>query len=206
MPNKSRTRRDVRRVRVWIILAAVASGLLVLYDRWRTWHENSQDTVILAAAARYGVDPALVKAVVWRESWFNPWARGKGGEIGLMQVGELAAREWAESERVQFFVHSQLFDPAKNTLAGTWYLKKLLDRYAATDDPVPYALADYNAGRANVLKWAQGAAATNSALFIEMIGFPSTRRYVKAVMRRYEHYRLFFPPQRQQTGQITSLD
>ncbi len=57
-----------------------------------------------------------------------------------------------------------------------------------------YALADYNAGRANVLKWNIAAASTNSAAFIEQIGFPSTKFYVKSVMRRYEHYRLIFPP------------
>jgi len=171
-----------------LVLLLLIAGIM-LYARWRTWRENSQDAVILAAAARYGVDPALVKAVVWRESRFDPWARGKAGEIGLMQVGGLAAREWADAEHILFFTHSQLFDPAQNTQAGTWYLSKLLQRYAATDDPLPYALAAYNAGRANVLKWAQGAAATNSALFSERIGFPSTKNYVKTVMARAEHYR-----------------
>lgn len=194
MPNKMPKTRAGLRLKFWILLAVLMSGLFVVYDLWLVWREHSQDPVILAAAARYGVEPALVKAVVWRESRFNPRARGKAGEIGLMQVGELAAREWADTERIQFFVHSQLFDPAKNTLAGTWYLRKLLDRYAGTDNPLPYALADYNAGRANVLKWAQGAAATNSALFIEQIGFPSTKRYVKAVIARFEHYKPIFPP------------
>lgn len=189
----SRKSGNFRRWRRWIILAVLLSGLLVLYDQWRTWRENSQDAVILAAAAHYGVDPALVKAVVWRESWFDPWARGKAGEVGLMQVSESAAREWAEAERVQLFVHNQLFDPAKNTRAGTWYLSKLLQRYAATDNPRPYALAAYNAGQANVLKWAQGPAATNSALFIGQIGFPITKDYAKAVMARFEHYRSIFP-------------
>lgn len=194
MPNKRPKTRTGLRLKVWILLAVLMSGLLVLYDLWLVWREQSQDPVILAAATRYGVDPALVKAVVWRESKFNPRARGKAGEIGLMQVGELAAREWAEAERIQFFVHSQLFDPAKNTLAGTWYLRKLLDRYSATDNPLPYALADYNAGRANVLRWAKGPASTNSALFIEQIGFPITKRYVEAVMARFEHYKPIFPP------------
>jgi soluble lytic murein transglycosylase len=189
----SRESGNFRRWRRWIFLVVLLSGLLVLYDQWRVWRENSQDGVILAAAARYGVEPALVKAVVWRESWFDPWARGRAGEIGLMQVGESAAREWAEAERIQLFVHSQLFDPAKNTQAGTWYLSKLLQHYAATDNPLPYALAAYNAGQANVLKWAQGVAVTNSSLFIERIGFPSTKSYVRAVIKRFGHYRPVFP-------------
>lgn len=191
MRKRSNRYRRWRRIIIGVVLL---SGLLVAYDTWRSRREHSQDGVILAAAARYGVDPALVKAIVWRESWFDPLARGRAGEIGLMQVSEAAAKEWAAAERIPLFTHSLLFDPARNTRAGTWYLSRLLARYAATDNPVPYALAAYNAGPANVAKWAQGAAATNSALFIEQIGFPSTKNYVKAVMARAEHYRPNFPP------------
>ncbi len=185
---------NFRRWRRWIFLAVLLSGLLALYDAWRAHREHSQDRVILAAAARYGVDAALIKAVMWRESWFDPRAVGRAGEVGLMQIMEPAAREWAAAERVPLFVHSQLFDPGRNTLAGAWYLRKLLRRYAATDNPLPYALADYNAGRANVLKWARGPAATNSAVFIGQIGFPGTQAYVKSILRRYAHYRPVFPP------------
>jgi len=151
--------------------------------------EHSQDSVIRAAAQRYGVDGALVKAVVWRESWFDPSARGKAGEIGLMQIREPAAREWAEAERIPGFHHEHILDPGSNTLAGTWYLARLLRRYPRADNPVPYALADYNAGRGNVLRWNQGAAATNSQQFLEQITFPGTRRYIETAMRRHEHYR-----------------
>ena len=80
----------------------------------------------------------------------------------------------------------------RSTLAGTWYFRKLLKRYAHTDNPIPYALADYNAGRGNVLKWNQGAAVTNSVAFIAQIGFPGTRDYVQSVLRRYAHYRPLF--------------
>jgi soluble lytic murein transglycosylase len=106
-----------------------------------------------------------------------------------MQLQEEAAREWSGAEHLRGFEHEHCFDPGTNTLAGAWYLRKLLRRYAQTDNPRPYALADYNAGRGNVLKWNQGAAATNSAAFIEQIGFPGTRDYVRSVMRRYAHYR-----------------
>ena len=163
---------------------------------WRLGRaERSQDGPIRAAAQRYEVDPALVKAIVWRESRFNPGVRGRAKEIGLMQIQEDAAREWADAESVERFEHEQCLDPATNTLAGTWYLKKLLKRYLQTDNPVPYALADYNAGRGNVLRWNRGAAATNSAVFIEQIGFPGTKAYVKSVMRRYAHYRPRFQKQ-----------
>ena len=106
-----------------------------------------------------------------------------------MQLREEAAGEWAKSERVLVFAHKQMFDPARNTLAGTWYLHKLLGRYQHTDDALPYALADYNAGRTHVLQWAKGAAATNSASFVEQIGFPKTKQYVREVIKRQRYYR-----------------
>jgi soluble lytic murein transglycosylase len=179
-----------RRLRPILVLFLV--GGPAAYWWWQDHLERSQDGPIRAAANRYGVEPALIKAIVWRESHFHPEAQGRAAEIGLMQLQEEAAREWADAEHVQPFSHEHCFDPGTNTLAGTWYLRKLLRRYVQTDDPLPYALADYNAGRGNVLKWNQGAAATNSAAFIEQIGFPGTRDYVRSVLRRYAHYQPVF--------------
>lgn len=184
----------------WLWLAAVLlltfAISVVLYWRHGGWLERSQDGVILAAARRYGVEPALVKAIVWRESRFNPSAKGAAEEFGLMQLQEAAAWEWADAERIPGFGHEHCFNPATNTLAGTWYLRKLLRRYTKTDNPLPYALADYNAGRGNVLKWAKGEAATNSAIFLEQIQFPGTRAYIRAVLARREYYQSRFPPLR----------
>ena len=171
-----------------IVLFLLVDGIILWW--WYTQqHEHSQDSVILAAAKRYAVDPALVKAVVWRESWFKPDARGKAGEFGLMQIREPAAGEWAAAERVTGFAPEHLLNPATNTLAGTWYLAKLIKRYPHTDNPLAYALADYNAGRSHVLRWNNGTATTNSAAFLAQMDFPGTRRYVEAVLTRYEHYR-----------------
>jgi soluble lytic murein transglycosylase len=185
------------KLRHWIVIAAVvlalASSFQWLYNRWR---DHRHDKHIIAAARQYGVDPALVKAVVWRESRFNSRARGTHGEIGLMQVGSGAASEWAKAENVHLFFHLQLFDAKKNVLAGTWYLRKCLRRYQHTDNPIPYALADYNAGRANVLRWNKGVASTNSAAFIVQIDFPSTKNYVRSIMQRHEYYRPIFPPKK----------
>jgi soluble lytic murein transglycosylase len=173
--------------RHWVWIVSIAA-CLVGYWRYRWRLEHSQDSVIKAASQRYGVETALVKAIVWRESHFNQNAQGHAGEIGLMQLQEKAAQEWAQAEGIPNFQHGHCFNPRTNTLAGTWYLKKLLGRYRSTDNAVPYALADYNAGRRNVLKWLNGAATTNSALFIEEIQFPMTKDYVRAVIRREQYY------------------
>ena len=177
----------------WRRLSLILLVLLIVAATGYVWRNVEREKHFLpqirAAAERYGVDPMLVKAVVWRESRFRPNTRGRHGELGLMQIQEIAAQEWADAEHVTAFDHAHCLDPVTNTLAGTFYLGKLLKRYTHTDNAVPYALADYNAGRSNVLKWNHGAAKTNSAVFIEQIGFPGTKNYVKSVMRRYALYR-----------------
>ena len=185
----------------WLVLGTMLLAvMLLLFQHWRDAREHSQDPVILAAAAQHKVSPALVKAVVWRESWFNPKARGRGGEFGLMQIMPDTAHDWATAERIRLFTDFQLLDPAKNTQCGAWYLSRLLHRYRRADHPLPYALAAYNAGPGNVAKWATGAASTNAAMFIQQIGFPGTRDYVKAVSKRFERYQQSCPPRQSKAG------
>ena len=176
-------RRRLRWIVFWLALGLAA------YWGWEHQRERRFDALIVAAARRYQVDPALVKAVIWQESRFDPDARGGKGELGLMQIRDDAAAEWAEAAHVSRFEHRACLNPATNTLAGAWYLSKLLQRYKETDNPAVYALADYNAGRGNVLKWIHGAAATNSQTFLEQMDFPSTRAYVRAILSRAKHYR-----------------
>jgi len=147
------------------------------------------DEHIKAAARRYNLDPALIKAVIWQESKFKAHVRGRAGEIGLMQVREDAAFEWADAEKLTSFRHEEITDPEKNILCGSYYLSKLMKRYTATDNPIPYALADYNAGRTHVLRWNKGAAKTNSAAFLAQMDYPGTRQYAINVMKQRETYK-----------------
>jgi soluble lytic murein transglycosylase len=181
--------------RKWWLIAGVFLGILAcILDLWRGARERSQDAVILAAGSRYNVHPALIKAVVWRESRFDPRARGTSGEIGLMQIREPTAMDWAAAEKNKLFTHFQLFDPVKNSECGAWYLRRLLYRYRQTDNPLAYALAAYNAGPSHVQRWSKGAGTTNSAVMLQQMDYPGTRKYVRAVSERYEHYRRIFPP------------
>src|SRR5213082_801627 len=144
-------------------IACLAVFLIVdlgLWIWWKSRKEHRYDRQIVVAARKYNLDPALIKAVIWQESRFNPSVRGRAGEIGLMQVREDAALEWADAEKIHPFNHEEIFNPSKNIQAGSFYLAHLMKRYQNTDNPVPYALADYNAGRTHVLRWNKGAAKT----------------------------------------------
>ena len=181
-------RRPKRRWLRWLLLLAVVDAA-AFYWWWGSKAERRYNGIIRDAAAEFDVEYALIKAVIWQESRFDETAVGEAGEIGLMQLMELAAFEWADEHSVHDFEHSHVFDPRTNILAGTYYLKTRLTRYPHTDAPLPYALADYNAGRAHVLRWGKETARTNSAAFLNNIDYPGTRRYIDQVTQRRDHYR-----------------
>ena len=146
---------------------------------------SEHDRLIADTAKKYGVDPLLVKAVVWRESRFTATKIGASGERGLMQVGEAAAREWAAAHKIEVFVYADLFDAKTNLEAGTWYLGRALEHWKDRDDPIPFALAEYNAGRSRVEKWAADGA---DAPKMMRAAVWSTRGYVDDIIRRYQRY------------------
>jgi soluble lytic murein transglycosylase len=178
------------RLRNLLLLALLA---VLAFKGWFYWREHRFDSAIAQAAKRYQLDPALIRAVIWRESDFHPDVRGRAGELGLMQIRGPAALEWASAEHIAGFDHANCLNPLTNVLAGSWYLKKVLRHYSQADDPLPFGLAEYNAGRGNVLKWLAGDGATNSAVFIERIGFPGTRAYVQKIIQHYRDNRRLNP-------------
>ncbi len=152
---------------------------------------QQHDEMIRTVAAQYGVEPMLVKAVVWRESRFDPQKYGSAGERGLMQVTERAAGEWAQETRVENFRVEELFDPRVNLQAGTWYLARALGHWKNQTDPIPFALAEYNAGATRARRWAGGddAGIVPARTFRSNIDFPGTRKYVDTILARLEFYK-----------------
>jgi soluble lytic murein transglycosylase len=148
------------------------------------------DALIRSVAADLQLDPMLVKAVVWRESRFDSKKFGSAGERGLMQVTEKAAQEWARENRVENFRPEELFDPKTNVKAGSWYLRRAMQHWETQSDPIPFALAEYNAGASRAQRWAGGSDAVIPAkTFRANIDFPGTRKYVDTIMARLEFYK-----------------
>jgi soluble lytic murein transglycosylase-like protein len=99
------------------------------------------DSIINHAAQTYNIPAKLIKAVIKHESNFNPDAVSKSGAAGLMQLmPETASSLGADNP----------FDPEQNILAGSKYLKQMLDKYS---NNINLALAAYNAGPGNVDKY-----------------------------------------------------
>lgn len=110
-----------------------------------------------AAAARHGVDPKLVDAVIRVESSYRVAAVSPRGAQGLMQLMPTTAIAYGAVD---------LMDPAINLEAGVRHLKRLLDRYT-----LPVALAAYNAGETAVDR------------FNGIPPFRETRTYVSRILR-----------------------
>jgi soluble lytic murein transglycosylase len=158
---------------------------------WGDYHRF--DTLITKVATEHGLDPRLVKAVVWRESRFQSDMLGRNGERGLMQISGIAAREWATANAIPNFEPDQLFDPKINLEIGSWYLGKAMQHWNNQDDAVPFALAEYNAGHSRVDRWVRVASQRNPQLnaqvFEDSIDFPSTAHYVRTILARYDFYK-----------------
>lgn len=149
---------------------------------------SAYDNEIAGIAARHNVDPLLVKAVIWQESRFHPGKLGSHGERGLMQVTEPAAQDWVQAEGIETFVPGDLLDPKTNIEVGTWYLSRAMRHWSAQEDPLPFALGEYNAGRSRVNRWSGGEQISAEQLR-EAMDIASTRAYVAAVRQRYEYYK-----------------
>lgn len=178
-----------RRTAAAIIAATILVDVVILFAWMRrsTGRESRFDTLIVEMSRRHGVPASLVKAVIWRESAFDPTVRGASGEIGLMQVTPAAGEDWARGTGRGRFRAWLLWDPRHNIDAGAWYLGRALRRWADRDNPVPFALAEYNAGPSNALRWAKGAAGARE--FVERVDYPSTGRYIADVTERARHYK-----------------
>jgi soluble lytic murein transglycosylase len=177
---------------VALALVAWRSGDLVYtaYEWLSPARFHQFDPLIRTVAAEHGLDPMLVKALVWRESRFDPRKLGSAGERGLMQVSERAAREWARQTHIDNFQPANLFDPRTNLEAGTWYLARAFQHWQHQSKPAAFALAEYNAGASRAQRWAGNDLDTAMAeeTFRAKIDFPGTRKYVQTVLHRYEFY------------------
>lgn len=111
------------------------------------------DNIIENACTANNVDPLLVKALILRESRFNPAATGKAGEIGLMQIKHAVAKDWARAMGVNVPSKEELYDPYMNITIGVWYLSRALNRWQGRSTSTRLALFEYNAGRRTVITW-----------------------------------------------------
>ncbi len=122
------------------------------------------DSIISSCSREFGVDKALVKAVIHAESGYNPNAVSRKGATGLMQLMPSTAQGLKVADS---------FNPEDNIRGGVRYLRFLLDTFKGN---VSLALAAYNAGLTKVAK------------FGGIPPYEETRNYVSKVLNYQKSY------------------
>jgi len=178
-------------ISISFILAVICfSGYYFFTDYW----EHRFDELVARQARVFNIDEALIWSLIYEETYFRRTANGQDGEIGLMQVTPLVAREWAKETGLSEFerqanenVKELLQNPERNIQIGCWYFEKLRSQFRGRPAETAMTLAAYNAGASRVDEWTQGTntASLAESQFIERIGFESTRAYVSSILKRY---------------------
>jgi len=152
----------------------------IIDDRSRGLSPQVRDLLaaaILDESIRYGLDPALVLAIIETESSFRKGARSERNAVGLMQILPATGEDVARRIDIVWEGEASLYMPVVNIKVGTYYFNHLVERF----DSVELALAAYNRGPSAVSR---------------MIGrgrMPS-RRYSRKVLSTYREIKPFLSP------------
>ncbi len=147
--------------------------------------------IIREQAAAKHLDPALIAAVIYAESKFEPRPSAAGAQ-GLMQILPTTAYYLARLSGGTRFTAGDLATPSVNVAYGSYYLRYLLDHYEGNQ---MLAVAAYNGGETNVDRWVAEAHAEGRGLSAAAIPFPETREYVQRVLSAEQIYRSSYAQQ-----------
>lgn len=141
--------------------------------------------IIEKEAKEYGIEPALVYAVVKAESNFDEEAKSRAGAMGLMQITP-STFQWLQTKLPGQSVMDEkaLLDPKINVKYGCYLLSLLKTLY--TDQTT--VLCAYNAGIGSVDRWLADRSVSPDGVKLEKIPYPETAHYAKAVMENYKIY------------------
>jgi soluble lytic murein transglycosylase len=170
--------------RLLVLVAASLALAIAALAVWRSdpvWLDRLRyplryESIVVAHARNYDLDPALLAAVIYTESRFRADARSSAGALGLMQLLPDTGKAIALRTGGERFAVDDLLDPEINVRYGSWYLRELRRKYGDTRT----ALAAYHAGPGNVDRWREEGVG---------VQFPETRAYVDNVLRLVPVYR-----------------
>ena len=139
------------------------------------------------ASEEFNVPIERICAVIYVESRFDPSVTSPVGARGLMQIMPATFKDIQKALKTDY-TDDDLYDPAVNIRAGTYYLSYL---YKILGD-WELVHAAYNAGIGNVWSWLDDERYSKDGRLID-IPFSETENYLKKVAIAKEKYKeLYF--------------
>lgn len=130
-------------------------------------------------AARHGLDPFSVWALMRQESYYDATAISRAGALGLMQIMPATLGRMTAETGLPPVPVDALFVPRVNITFGTQFLADRLEDFRGKLLPT---LASYNAGESKCREWMDRAGGDSREVFIECIGYPETYEYVRRIL------------------------
>lgn len=177
--------RHYKSLGVWMAIIAVIAVCAVLIRSFHPMSRLEYQQEVKEYAEQFNLEPALVFAVIKTESDFDPDARSHKDAYGLMQITE-STLNWAmfrEGKNADYSAED-LYNPSINIKYGCLILSLLLEEFQDTDT----ALAAYNAGRGNVLKWLKDSRYSDDGIRLKDTPYDETDGYIKKVNKYYLKY------------------
>lgn len=140
--------------------------------------------VIVECADYYGLNRALVFAVIKTESSFNEKAKSKAGAMGLMQLKKQTADYIANILGAEKYKDYDIFDVQTNINFGCYYLKYLYTKFGDMDT----ALIAYNAGEGNVSIWLTDKKYSDDGKRLKSTPFRESNEYILKIHKNFEKY------------------
>ncbi|HUT20436.1 MAG TPA: tetratricopeptide repeat protein [Anaerolineae bacterium] len=140
--------------------------------------------LVLAESQAYNVDPLLMFALIRQESLFDDQIASWAGAVGLAQIMPSTGEWIAETMPWPEYEERDLRRAYLNARFGAWFMSRILDM---TEGDVAAALAGYNGGPANALRWLE-ASGGDPDLFVEIVDREEPKRYVREIYRHYDVY------------------
>ena len=134
---------------------------------------------VFSEAKKRQLDPSIIFALIRRESGFNKDAVSPVGAHGLMQIMPNTGKFIARRLNEPWSSEAVLFNPEINLKYGSFYYKLMLGQF---HNNFVLAAAAYNAGPHRVKRWLPQDETVPADVWIELIPFTETRKYVKAIL------------------------
>lgn len=163
-------------VSVIIIVNSVSLVLQTVYPR-------EYSDLVEDYAEAYGIDKALLYALIECESGFDKNAVSSVGAKGLTQITP-ETFQWLQTKTGEAHTDDALFTPEVSIKYGAFFLSMLLEEFDDTET----ALAAYHAGRGRVNEWLENAEYSSDGKTLDKIPFEDTALYARKVVKVRERY------------------